>query len=74
MNKSHLILILLIISKETHSFYIKDNEAHQSGRNFRLSSPKLDYATIYNGVADPNNIAIHVMQNFVNFASGTFFW
>merc|ERR1712004_38109 len=34
----------------------------------------LDYATVYNGVFDPNNIAIHVAQNFVNFAAGTVAW
>ena len=34
----------------------------------------LDYATVYTGVFDPNNIAIHVAQNFVNFAAGTVAW
>merc|ERR1711997_32383 len=34
----------------------------------------INYATVYTGVFDPNNIAIHVMQNFVNFAAGTVAW
>merc|ERR1739842_204548 len=31
-------------------------------------------ATVYTGVFDPNNIAIHVAQNFVNFAAGSIAW
>merc|ERR1712158_123683 len=31
-------------------------------------------ATVYTGVFDPNNIAIHVAQNFVNFAAGSVAW
>ena len=34
----------------------------------------VDPATVYTGVFDPNNIAIHVAQNFVNFAAGTVAW
>ena len=38
------------------------------------SESNIDPATIYTGVNDPNNILIHVSQNFVNFASSTFAW
>ena len=34
----------------------------------------IDPATVYTGIFDPNNIAIHVGQNFVNFAAGTIAW
>ena len=45
------------------------------GNNLAKSVPVgLDYATVYNGVFDPNNIAIHVGQNFVNFVAGTAVW
>ena len=32
------------------------------------NSPTIDPDSVYNGILDPNNIAIHVGQNFVNFA------
>ena len=38
------------------------------------NSPTIDPDVVYNGVVDPNNIAIHVAQNFVNFAAGTLAW
>ena len=38
------------------------------------STPVIDPDTVYNGIIDPNNIAIHVGQNFVNFAAGTLAW
>jgi len=38
------------------------------------STPVVDPDTVYNGIIDPNNIAIHVGQNFVNFAAGTVAW
>ena len=42
---------------------------------FRLgNSPTIDPDAVYNGIMDPNNIAIHVGQNFVNFAAGTLAW
>ena len=40
----------------------------------KTNSPTIDPDTVYNGVVDPNNIAIHVMQNFVNFAAGSLAW
>ena len=38
------------------------------------NAPVVDPDVVYNGVVDPNNIAIHVMQNFVNFAAGSVAW
>ena len=38
------------------------------------SLPSIEPATIYTGIWDPNNIAIHVAQNFINFAVSTVFW
>ena len=34
----------------------------------------MDTATVYEGVLKPENIAIHVLQNFVNFVASTFAW
>ena len=38
------------------------------------TTPVLDLDSVYTGTWDPNNIAIHVSQNFVNFATSTAFW
>ena len=38
------------------------------------TTPVLDLDSVYTGTWDPNNIAIHVSQNFVNFATSTTFW
>lgn len=40
----------------------------------RLGSASINPSTIYTGVFDPNNILIHVSQNFVNFAVSTLAW
>ena len=34
----------------------------------------IDGATVYNGELDPNNVLIHVTQNFANFVSSSLFW
>lgn len=38
------------------------------------TSPVLDLDSVYSGTWDPNNIAIHVSQNAVNFFTSTAFW
>merc|ERR1719278_1411684 len=40
----------------------------------RLGSASISPSSIYTGVFDPNNILIHVSQNFVNFAVSTIAW
>jgi len=40
----------------------------------RLGSASISPSTVYTGVFDPNNILIHVSQNFVNFAVSTIAW
>ena len=40
----------------------------------RYFAPNVNYATIYQGTWQPNNIAIHVTQNLVNFVASTLFW
>ena len=40
----------------------------------KSNAPTIDPDVVYNGVLDPNNIAIHVGQNFVNFAAGSVAW
>ena len=50
------------------------NARHQRQKRYLLNEPDIDPATVYVGVQDPNNILIHVSQNFVNFASSTLAW
>ena len=38
------------------------------------TTPVVDPDVVYNGIVDPNNILIHVGQNFINFAAGTLAW
>ena len=45
-----------------------------SQKRYFASVPSIDYATVYSGIFDPNNIFIHVGQNFINFAAGTVVW
>lgn len=40
----------------------------------RLGSASISPSTVYTGVFDPNNILIHISQNFVNFAVSTIAW
>ena len=62
----------------TATFYEARNvNAKRRKRRYLLNGDtesNIDPATIYTGVNDPNNILIHVSQNFVNFASSTFAW
>ena len=62
-------------SLKNHQFYFQAfqfNSDYPTASNSRTFS--IDQATIYNGVYDPNNIFIHVSQNFFNFASSTIAW
>ena len=62
----------------TAAFYEARNVNAKRKKRFLLNGydteSNIDPATIYTGVNDPNNILIHVSQNFVNFASSTFAW
>ena len=40
----------------------------------RLSVASIDTSAIYEGVLKPDNIAIHVAQNMVNFIASTLAW
>ena len=40
----------------------------------RLSIASVDTSAIYDGVLKPDNIAIHVAQNMVNFLASTLAW
>ena len=50
------------------SYYADDVYAH------RQSIATLDTSAIYEGVLKLDNIAIHVMQNMVNFLASTLAW
>ena len=62
----------------TAAFYEARNVNAKRKKRFLLNGydteSNIDPATIYTGVNDPNNILIHVSQNFVNFASSTIAW
>ena len=48
----------------------KDNNVY----THRLSIASIDTSAIYDGVLKPDNIAIHVAQNMVNFLASTLAW
>jgi hypothetical protein len=48
----------------------KDNNVN----THRLSIASVDTSAIYKGVLKPDNIAIHVVQNMVNFIASTLVW
>ena len=56
------------------NFFFENQVADHEIEKRSLAFPRIDLATVYPGIFDPSNIAIHVGQNFVNFAAGTFFW
>ncbi len=67
----HLIFVTTVVSANLLDGLIPSlNQNLES----KLATSSLDLATVYNGAFDPNNVAIHVMQNFVNFVAGTVFW
>ena len=87
--KSIAILILMILPAfkcDTQNDYHHHHQPRSQRRSFlervlpglrlpRLgNTPTLDPDTVYNGVFDPSNIAIHVSQNFFNFAVSTLGW
>ena len=50
-------------------------EGGGAGSSSRLgTTPVLDLDSVYTGTWDPNNIAIHVSQNAVNFFTSSAFW
>lgn len=49
-----------------HGYYNKGHHGHK-GVDF-------DYEVIYNGIFDPNMVAIHVAQNFFNFVISSIGW
>ena len=57
----------------TASLY-ESRDVNARSKRYLLNEPDIDPATVYVGVQDPNNILIHVSQNFVNFASSTLAW
>ena len=72
-----LLLSLSLHNCDTNDYYGQYSYYPNQARNFlpRLgNTPVIDPDVVYNGVVDPNNIAIHVMQNFINFAAGTLAW
>ena len=58
----------------TAAFYEARNVNAKRKKRFALDDSKIDPATIYTGVHDPNNILIHVSRNFFNFASSSIAW
>lgn len=64
--------ILLCVLAASQAFYLQEPQA--SERYAVPINSRIDSTTVYNGVLDPNNIAIHVSQNFVNFVGGTIAW
>lgn len=44
------------------------------GRKVLARTADFDYEAIHKGLFDPNNIVIHVVQNFVDLMGGTLFW
>ena len=79
----YLLLVPLIKCDTTNGDdYYYDRSSYtpnQSQKSFLekilpRNAPTVDPDVVYNGVLDPNNIAIHVGQNFVNFAAGSVAW
>jgi len=54
------------------SSFFETTAPSQSESRVGLSS--INTGTIYTGVFDPNNILIHVSQNFINFVASTITW
>ena len=64
-----MIVLLLPCSICDYTNY-KDNNV----KTHRLSTASVDSSAIYEGVFKPDNIAIHVAQNMVNFIASTLVW
>lgn len=61
MNPTRLTILLFLSLSPLYidAYYYKE-----------LNDIELDSEAVYHGLLDPNNIAIHVGQNFINFFAG----
>ena len=57
------VLVIIMLA-----YYVQSDSTHDS------SSRGLDTSMMYNGIMQSENIAIHVIQNLINFLASTVVW
>ena len=65
------IITCLLIST---AMYCKCDYASASHTQARLGTTLLDTAAIYEGVMQPENIIVGIIQNFINFLTSSIGW